>query len=88
MSEPYTYYEHVPWYRRSAVLNVLIVAGFFVFPPLLWFACLSCLTGDIYKNEMDEEGALTKCPASLKVAALAVFLAQSCMIAYAIWSSL
>ena len=84
MPDEYTDYNHVPWYRRYERVNLLVLVGFFVFPPLLWAACILCLTGEIYTDELDQEGILTRCPASIKVAAFFALLSQAVLIAYAV----
>jgi hypothetical protein len=79
MSEQYTDYADVPWYRQYWNVNVLVLVGFFALAPLLWAACIICLTGEIYTDELDEDGFLTKCASSLKPAAL-LALAVHCII--------
>ena len=64
MPEQYTDYNQVPWYRQAGIINVFVLVGFFGFPPLLWAACVSCLTGEVYTSEVGEDGFLTKCPSS------------------------
>ena len=88
MSAQYTDYRDVPWYRQQYSVNVLIVAGFFVFPPLLWAACLFCLTGDIYTEEEDEDGFVTKCPPSTKISALLALVVHSFGVIYVLCTEL
>ena len=86
MAGNYTDYNQVPWHRRSGSVNLLVLVGFFGLAPLLWTACLICLTGDIYANELGEDGFLTKCPSSTRTAALIALLVQCLGIAYGVIS--
>jgi hypothetical protein len=63
-------------------VNVFVLTGFFVFPPLLWAACILCLTGNIYTSETGDDGFLTKCPSSTTIAAGFVIILQTVGIAY------
>ena len=88
MAERYANYDDVPWYRKSEIMNVLVLAGFFAFPPLLWTASILCLTGDIYTREVGADGFLEKCPTSTKIAALCALILQSAGVALLIRSNM
>lgn len=82
MQETYTEYRQVPWYRRSGTMTAFIVSGFFCIPPLLWAACIICLTGDVYNNRVKKDGTLSRWSAGNKVAAIIILLLQAFGIAY------
>jgi hypothetical protein len=86
MSEPYANYADVPWYRRYWNVNVMVLAGFFAFAPLLWGACAICLTGEIYTDELGEDGFLTKCASSVKPAALLALTVQCIVVADVVYT--
>ena len=48
MSIAYATYADVPWYRRSGMMSLFVLAGGLVVPPLLWAACIILVTGDVY----------------------------------------
>ncbi len=50
--------DDVPWYRRESAVSLFVLSGFFCVPPLLWIACVLCLTGDIYRNKIGVDGKL------------------------------
>ena len=85
MTAQYTEYEKVPWLRRSGTVNVLVLAGFFGVAPLLWTACIVCLTGDIFTDEVGEDGFLVKTPQSTKNVALIALGLHCLIILYVIW---
>ncbi len=62
-------YADVVWYRRSGIHNVFMLAGFFLFPPLLWFTCVIVLSGPVYLNEYHADGRLKTWGPANKVAA-------------------
>ncbi len=62
-------YADVPWYRRSGFNSFLVLAGFFCFPPLVWWCCLNLVTGDVYYNNYDKDGNLNKWSVANKVVA-------------------
>src|SRR5947209_175920 len=77
VSAPYTDYQQVPWYRRSGTMTGFILGGFFCFPPLLWAACIICLTGDVYNNRVKKDGTLSRWSAGNKVAAVIILVLQA-----------
>lgn len=77
MSGAYTDYQQVPWYRRSGTMTVFILVGFFCFPPLLWAACVICLTGDVYNNRVKKDGTLSRWSTGNKVAAAIILALQA-----------
>jgi hypothetical protein len=58
MPPRYEDYTQVPEVRRHHTVNKLILLGFFLLPPLLWLACVLCLTGDVYTDEVGDDGFL------------------------------
>jgi hypothetical protein len=57
MTDVFKEHKDLPWYRSSAMNLSPIVPGGLIFPPLIWRACINCLTGDIYINGKDEDGS-------------------------------
>jgi hypothetical protein len=82
MSEAYTDFRQVPWYRRSDTMTGFILGGFFCLPPLLWAACVICLTGAVYNNRVKKDGTLSRWSAGNKVAAVIILVLQTLAIAY------
>jgi hypothetical protein len=70
-------YQAVPWYRRSAVMSAFVLLGFCLFPPLLWAACLVCLTGGVFYRRVRKDGTLARWSAGNKVAAVVILLVQA-----------
>lgn len=87
MGESYTDYHLVPWHRRSRNLIIMFVAGFYCCVPLLWVACIICLTGDVYNNKVKKDGTLSRWSTANKVAALIILLIQIGVIAFVIATS-
>ena len=77
MVQQYANYLDVPWYRRSSTASILVLAGFFCFPPLLWTACILCLTGEIYNKKVGADGYLTRWSYANKVVAGIIVIVQS-----------
>jgi len=65
-------YWTLPWYRQSGKVTAFVVIGFVLFPPLLWLACVVCLTGGVYYDRLGKDGGLAKWSAGNKVAAVIV----------------
>ena len=57
MTDAITEYRDLPWYRTSTMNICLVILGFMIFPPLIWWACINCLTGDIYINKKNANGS-------------------------------
>jgi hypothetical protein len=75
-------YNEIPWYRRSSTMTVFILVGFFLFPPLLWAACVICLTGEVYNNRLRKDGTLSQWSSGNKFAAVVIMVLQGVGIAY------
>jgi hypothetical protein len=69
--------EDVPVYRRSWFASFLVVFGFFCCIPLLWWVCILCLTGDIYRNKVGRDGRLLRWSRANKVAAILILVVQA-----------
>lgn len=67
-------YEDVPWSRRSSVNSVLVIVGWLLFPPLLWWCCYNLVTGDVYYNEMKDGKLKTWSNANKVVAAVLLLI--------------
>jgi hypothetical protein len=78
-------YQQVPWHRRSENMTLLVLAGFFCAPPLLWWACFICLTGEVYYNRVKKDGTLARWPHSNKIAAVIVLILQALAVAARLW---
>lgn len=65
-------------------MTAFIVAGFLLFPPLIWFACGVCLTGDVYYNRLKKDGAPARWSAGNKIAAVVILLVQAGALAYVV----
>ena len=72
----YSSYDQVPWYRKSNNNGLLALAGFFLLPPLLWWACINCLTGKIYYEKRDENGNLKTWSKANSVVAIILLVVQ------------
>ena len=77
----YTSYANVPWYRRSGKMTAFVLIGFVLFPPLLWIACIICLTGGVYYDRRRKDGSLARWAVGNKVAAVIILLIQGAGIA-------
>jgi hypothetical protein len=75
-------YQEVAWHRRSSTMTGFILAGFFCAPPLLWWACVICLTGDVYYDRVKKDGTLARWPHSNKVAAVIVLVLQAAALVF------
>ena len=80
-------YGAVPWYRRSSCVSMMIVLGFVIFPPLIWAACIICLTGDVYSKNFNEDGSLATWSFANKVAAVIILFIWGFMV-YRIYSAM
>jgi hypothetical protein len=69
--------EDVPVYRREWFASILVVVGFFCCAPLLWWVCILCLTGDIYRNKVLANGRLARWSRANKVAAVFILVFQA-----------
>ena len=69
--------EDVPVYRRSWFASLLVIFGFFCCSPLLWWVCILCLTGDIYRNKVRPNGKLSRWSPANKWAAVLILLLQA-----------
>lgn len=76
-------YEHLPWYRRSAVMSKFAIVGV-LFVPALLPVCVSVLTGPVYYNRRKEDGSLRQWGIANKCAALLLLCVQG----YIYWSTL
>ena len=76
MAVAYAEYRQVPWYRRSGAMTGLIVVGFVCVPPLLWAACVICLSGVVYNDRVKKDGTLARWSAGNKVAAVVILVLQ------------
>src|SRR5256885_2399645 len=74
--------EDVPVYRREWFASLLVIAGFFCCPPLLWWVCILCLTGDIYRNKVRADGRLARWSRANKVAAVVILVMQALVYAW------
>ena len=77
-------YRDIPWFRRSDVVSCMVVAGFCIFPPLLWGVCIALVTGDVYYNKHRRDGTLKVWHVSNKIVAWLLLAAHSYMIYIAI----
>jgi hypothetical protein len=68
--------EDVPVYRRSWFATILVV-GAIVCVLLLWWVCILCLTGDIYRNKVRADGRLSRWSRANKVAAALILVLQA-----------
>lgn len=57
-------------------MTAFILIGFLIFPPLLWTACIVCLTGDVYENRIKKDGTLARWSAGNKAAAVVILALQ------------
>jgi hypothetical protein len=73
--------ENVPIYRREWVVSLLLLGGLFLCPPALWAVCILCLTGDIYRNKVGEDGSLVRWYWPNKLAAVLLLVLQLIMVA-------
>ena len=78
-SAGYAHYEDVPWYRREPGALSLLLA--LVFAPVTIALCIIALTGDVYKQERDENGKLKVWGAGNKAAAVLLLALQG----YVLW---
>jgi hypothetical protein len=78
----YRDYNEVPWYRRSGVAGVFVLTGLLCFAPLIWTVCFLCLTGDIYNQDTDKEGYLTRWSWWNKIAAVIILIIQAVALAW------
>jgi len=79
---PLPEYLQVPWYRRSATVSTFVLVGFFCLPPLLWAACIICLTGQVYNNRIKKDGTLSRWSSGNKVAAVIILAIQAVAIIF------
>lgn len=79
--------ETIPLYRRERFVSVLILTGFFCLPPLLWWACVICLSGDVYRRKVGPDGNLLRWSRWNRVAAVFILAVQAaCLIAsFVLW---
>jgi len=76
-------FEAIPVYRRERFVSVLILTGFFCIPSLLWWACVICLTGAVYRRKVGPDGNLLRWSRWNKVAAAFILAIQAVsLIAY------
>src|SRR4051794_30504730 len=75
--------ETVPFYRTERFVFVLILASCCCFPPLLWWACLICLTGDVYREKLGPDGRRLRWSWVNKVAAVTILVLQ--VIGFIMW---
>jgi hypothetical protein len=69
-------WDDVPWHRRSEVLGYWVIIGFLIFPPLLWAACIVCLTGPVYYSGIRKDGRRERWSVGNKLAAVLVLALQ------------
>jgi len=62
-------------------MTAFILIGFFLFPPLLWSACIICLSGDVYYDRVKKDGTLARWSGANKVAAVIILVLQTAGIA-------
>ena len=82
MTDTMNDYSKVPWFRKSSNNGALAFVGFFLFPPLLWWACINCLTGKIYYNKKNENGNLKTWSKANTIAAIILLVLQAIGIIY------
>src|SRR4051794_7266882 len=75
--------ETVPLYRTDKFVSMLVLVGFFFVPPLLWWACVICLTGDVYLTKVGHDGRRLHWPRWNKVAAVVLLLLQ--FVGFMVW---
>jgi len=70
----YQTYEEVPWFRREPGALVFLLA--ILFSPVVIAICIIALTGDVYKNNYDQEGNLAVWGTGNKIAAVLLLILQ------------
>ncbi len=75
MSQAYSVYAQVPWYRRASIVGAITFLGLFCSPAIL-FACIVVLTGDVYYDKTDDQGQLKRWSFGNKVAAVIILIIQ------------
>lgn len=72
----------MPWYRRSDVNSVFVIAGWFLCAPLVWTTCILVLTGEIYQNKYDYHGNILVWSKAIKVVAVVILALNLIFLAY------
>ena len=72
----YRDYAEVPWYRRSGVNSLFIVAHLLTcgFVPLLLWVCINLVTGDVYYDKRTPRGDLKVWSVANKVVAVVILV--------------
>ena len=70
-------FADVHWNRQSGFNSILLGVGLLFTPFLVW-CCINVLTGDIYFNKYDKNGALKKWSRWNKLAAFALLVIVLC----------
>lgn len=73
-------YSDVKWYRRSGFVSLLVVVGFFCFPPFLWAACIVLVTGDVYYDKRRDDFRLKTWSVANKMVAWLVLVWHSYLV--------
>jgi hypothetical protein len=70
----YHNYSDVPWYRRSGVNSLFIIAHLLTcgFVPLLLWVCINLVTGDVYYDKRKKNGELRVWSVGNKVVAVVI----------------
>jgi hypothetical protein len=72
----YRNYAEVPWYRRSGVNSLFIVAHLLTCGavPLILWVCINLVTGDVYYDKRTPDGELTVWSMANKVVAVVILV--------------
>ena len=76
IANKYRDYEEVPWYRRSGVNTLFVLANIFTcgFVPLTLWTCINLLSGEVYYKEKDADGYLKTWSFANKVVAFLIIV--------------
>ena len=74
--------QEVLWYRRSATIIAFTVIGAFLIPPLLWAACVICLTGDIGSDREKKDQGSWRLSTVIRVIPPIIVALQALLLAY------